>query len=308
MTDPLYSERAGRPRKISWSDFVELTWRYWVGVRDQLGLLAESTFGYWDLEGDFHPPRHPDPEAAFTTQLKVGGLASPTIHSENRPYDLISRENLLFDLLELLHRDWVSLPGSIEHPDPASFFAGGRDTGTKFHGPIHQAAGQKAFRDPVNPALRLADPPLEMGIDGLIHERPPDELSTLVDAPIPSAEEREVREPIEDAIELYYRRGATMADRLAAVRSLAAVLEHLRPQIKAEALSADERALFDLANNFGIRHHGRGQKVDYNRGAWLEWTFYVYLATARVMVRLRAEQRGDWPPPSGSTTDDDIPF
>jgi hypothetical protein len=179
--------------------------------------------------------------------------------------------------------------------------------GTEYLAPLDREAGQKALRDAVNPALQLATPPLELGADGLIRERPPDEFAGLADAPIPPGEEPAVTEPIEAAVAQFFHRGSTVADRLAAVQSLVGVLERLRSEIKRELLTADESALFDLANNYWIRHNNRAQKVDYDREAWLEWTFYVYLATARAMVRIRAEQRGDWPPESASR-DDDIPF
>lgn len=58
-----------------------------------------------------------------------------------------------------------------------------------------------------------------------------------------------------------------------AVRDLADALERLRQDVKAELLPADERALYDIANNFAIRHLNRQQRVDYNRSTWLRWMF-----------------------------------
>lgn len=39
-------------------------------------------------------------------------------------------------------------------------------------------------------------------------------------------------------------------------------------------------------DNFGIRHHRHGQKLDYDRDGWLPWMFYYYLAMLRAAVQL----------------------
>ena len=70
------------------------------------------------------------------------------------------------------------------------------------------------------------------------------------------------------------------------MRELADVLEFLRPQIKQSMMSADESALFNLANNFAIRHHKREQRGDYDKRIWLLWAFYVYLATIQAVTGL----------------------
>ena len=47
----------------------------------------------------------------------------------------------------------------------------------------------------------------------------------------------------------------------------------------------DENDLFNIANNFGIRHHNDKQKTGYDAALWLSWMFYFYLATIHVVVR-----------------------
>jgi hypothetical protein len=71
-----------------------------------------------------------------------------------------------------------------------------------------------------------------------------------------------------------------------ALRDLADVLEFLRPQLKSVLKSQDEADLFNIANNFGIRHHNEKQKTDYDEAIWLSWIFYYYLATIHAAVRL----------------------
>ena len=69
-----------------------------------------------------------------------------------------------------------------------------------------------------------------------------------------------------------------MAEQLP-VRDLADVLEYIRKQVKVVLLKKDESELFDLANNFGIRHFNETQKLEYDRAVWLSWMFYHYPAT-----------------------------
>jgi hypothetical protein len=83
-------------------------------------------------------------------------------------------------------------------------------------------------------------------------------------------------------------RGATVDDRRHAVRDLADVLENIRPDVKESMLTAEEKALFTVANGFAIRHNNREQKDDYDRLIWLRWAFYVYLATIHAVLRIRA--------------------
>ena len=50
--------------------------------------------------------------------------------------------------------------------------------------------------------------------------------------------------------------------------------------------SKDESDLFNLANNFGIRHHKPDQKTDYDKPIWYSWMFYYYLSTIHACMRL----------------------
>ena len=56
--------------------------------------------------------------------------------------------------------------------------------------------------------------------------------------------------------------------------------------MKAEMLSKDEGALFNIANNFTIRYLNEQQKGDYDSAIWHQWMFYVNLSTIHVITRL----------------------
>jgi hypothetical protein len=70
---------------------------------------------------------------------------------------------------------------------------------------------------------------------------------------------------------------------------LADVLESLRPKIKTALSSKDESDLFNIANNFEIRHKNSRQQSEYDP-IWLSWMFYFYLATIHAIThRLKAK-------------------
>ena len=96
---------------------------------------------------------------------------------------------------------------------------------------------------------------------------------------------------IENAVQRFRARGSSDDDRRLAVLDLASVLEEERGLLKEELFSADERALFEIANNFTIRHRNRAQKGDYDKLVWHTWLFYVYLATIHALLRVKVSQR-----------------
>jgi hypothetical protein len=63
------------------------------------------------------------------------------------------------------------------------------------------------------------------------------------------------------------------------------VLEDRRSLIKAELVSKDSGALFDIANNFDLRHRRADQRTDYDP-AFLDWIFWWYLATIELTDQL----------------------
>ncbi|MCX0450320.1 hypothetical protein OD809_22485, partial [Aeromonas veronii] len=86
----------------------------------------------------------------------------------------------------------------------------------------------------------------------------------------------------------FRRHGASIDNRRQAVRDLADVLEYLRPQLQEHLTTKDEKDIFNIANNFGIRHHNDRQKTDYDAAIWLSWMFYFYLSTIHMVLRKKS--------------------
>lgn len=82
-----------------------------------------------------------------------------------------------------------------------------------------------------------------------------------------------------------------MDQRRDAVRNLGDVVEFLRPKIK-KVLKDDESDLFNILNNFGIRHHNDQQRTGYEQSIFLSWLFYHYLAAIHAAVRLIEKREG----------------
>lgn len=86
---------------------------------------------------------------------------------------------------------------------------------------------------------------------------------------------------------LAFRRYHVSADeKKDAIKELADVLEFLRPRLGEAITKKDESDLFNIANNFGIRHHNDRQKTDYDKEIWLNWMFYFYIATLHTVLRI----------------------
>lgn len=93
---------------------------------------------------------------------------------------------------------------------------------------------------------------------------------------------------IDHAIALFRQRGASVEDKRSACKDLADVLENRRPLLRKQLRSKDEGALFQIANEFAVRHHDGKQHVDYAQEQFLDWIFWIYLATVELSNRLMA--------------------
>ena len=121
-------------------------------------------------------------------------------------------------------------------------------------------------------------------------ELPYNNIAPLLQADIPSSDSENITKKIDLAVLKFRRHKSTLDDRRDALRELADVLEYLKPDIKKVLASKDESDLFNIANNFGIRHHNVKQKVDYDKAIWYSWIFYYYLATIHAALRLIAKK------------------
>lgn len=122
---------------------------------------------------------------------------------------------------------------------------------------------------------------------GYVVERVDDARTDLLTRAVETAP-ADSQSEVEAAISQFRRHGADRSDKHAAVLSLFRVLENLRTDVKDHLLSQDERDLFNIANNFDIRHKNKSQKSDY-RTEMLDWIFWVSLASIELVHKLRVQ-------------------
>jgi hypothetical protein len=184
-------------------------------------------------------------------------------------------EEDLFDMIEFLH-EYVSKPIDGTYHNYA---------GCGMHWEtFNKAEGQEEFRIKINELLSLYKESFVLNQAGEILHKPEKGFEKIFEADVPS-KDKNVYLRVDSAIVKFRRHGASIDDRRQAVRDLADVLEYLRPQLKMLMDKKDEADLFNIANNFGIRHHNEQQKTNYDTAIWLSWMFYFYLSTIHVVLR-----------------------
>jgi hypothetical protein len=183
-------------------------------------------------------------------------------------------EDDLFDVIEFLY-DCVSkhIHGYDKYLDEYDDFY---DT----------SAGKQEFRDRINHLLCDYREGYELSENGEILELPEQGLEDLVLANLPPHDAENVEQRVESAILKFRRSRSSLDEKYDAIRDLFAVLEFLRAHVKKVGLNHAESALFNIANNYGIRHHNDDQMQDYDKAIWYNWMFYYSVATIHACVRL----------------------
>lgn len=144
-------------------------------------------------------------------------------------------------------------------------------------------AGCREVRERMNSILGRYERPFVGREDGEVWESAPSGLDTI--EPEPSGD-RSIDDRVSSAIRAFRRHGATEDDKRHALRDLADVLEYLRGTAGTQLASKDEGELFNIANNFAIRHYNPKQKTQYDSGVWLDWMFYSFLSSIELAKKL----------------------
>lgn len=192
-------------------------------------------------------------------------------------------EDEIFDLIEFLF-DHAS------QPVDEGYYHSYSDCGYHYSQFIMGSASDD-FRQEINDLLKDYGSGYELSPIGEILTLPGGNLEPLLQAPVPAYDPKNIKGRVDAAVKKFRQRNASRDDRRDATRDLADVLEFLKPQLEKVLDSKDERDLFEIANNFGIRHHNRKQKTNYDEPIWLSWIFYFYLATIHAATRMVTKQR-----------------
>lgn len=268
-----YSERTGSAPPRAGFDLDELK-RFFVS--SYVGLVEEGLFQEWFGyacvdRGVVDGKAGRDVPLFVYRKLRKTGIW---------PFDqniYVCEEDEIFDVIEFLFDHASAGVDGVHHQF--------NDCGWHYER-FDKTGGQARFRVVMNEILVDYGNGFELSVDGEILRLAEEGLAPLLNASLPSSDLKNVTARVDSAVLKFRRRSSTGTDRRDAARDLADVLEYLRAEAKKVLTSDDERDLFNLANNFGIRHHKHGQKTDYDQGIWLSWIFYYYLATIHACVRL----------------------
>jgi len=273
---PYYSIRTGK-NPMSGSIDLPMLIKLFSTLYSQLddeGYFQED-LGFYCVDAGFVPGSlgH-DIEGVLLLELRKTNLTP--IRSKIEEYS----EDDLFDIIEFLY-DHCSKPVKRTYH---SYSDCGWHCST-----FDRAAGRAEYREKICRILAIYQEGYELSCDGEILSLPESGLAGLIEAPVPEIDPENIEARIDAARLKFRRHRASLDDRRDAIRDLADVLEYLRPKLKGVLTNKDEKDLFNLANNFGIRHHNEAQKVQYDKPIWYSWLFYYYLSTNHAVVRLIAK-------------------
>jgi hypothetical protein len=269
---PLWSERQGRGPVVNLdSAGIRRVFGATVSVFERRGWFQEF-FGYQCIDSGFVPGRLGE-DVQSELLIQTGRANIWPVTSNAAKWD----DDTLFDMLEFLYR---CVSAGIEESARYHTFGGCGVHFTHFN----QTTGRAEYRDKVNRALARYGDGFELTGTGQVERRLPKQVAELATPPSGSSPADEVH--VAEAIRKY--RSRVGLDRRDAVRHLADVLERIRPNVKAQMFSKDEAALFQIANQFWIRHNDPGQQRAYDHDAWWDWLFHLYLSSIRLVQRLSA--------------------
>lgn len=276
MTHKYFSQRAGTNPNADGLPLRDIC-ALFEKVFDQLQMddFFDEALGSYCVDAGDIPGKIRDIDLEILLAVRKKNLWPISNH-----HHLYSEDDL-FDLIEFLYQH-VSKPidGTMH-----SY------AGCGMHWEVFsQEEGRKVFRDRINMLLQHYKNPFELSDKGQILRKAEAGFEPIFNADVPSSDVNVVGR-MNSAILRFRRHGSNLDDRRQAVRDLVDVLEYLRPQVKELFSSNDEGDLFNIANNFGIRHLNERQKTSYDANIWLSWMFYFYLSTIHVLLRKIGHQR-----------------
>ena len=216
---------------------------------------------------------------------KAKYLSSIKLNAKIFPIDDWSMEmaedvELIFSSIEFLS-DHISEPGSWE------VFA--TETGFNYrdYASYDSKAGQDDFRNAVNSFLNEYKDGYELNSEREIVKIGSHGIETILDATIEEYDFDNVDLKVKKAKRIWKNRNATLSDKKKAILELADVFEWLRDtEALQEALNQkDSNDLFNIINNFALRHHNQNQKNGYDENIWYAWMFHFFLATYHSVIR-----------------------
>lgn len=197
-------------------------------------------------------------------------------------------EDHVFDTLEFLY-DHVSKPGEwIQMTSDSGYNYADYDG-------YDDDMGKEEFQQKANSFLCDYRTGYELTKNGIVLAAGTDGLQHIINAEIIPYDEANVDSRVRHAILKWRNRNLALSEKKEAIRELADVFEWLKKTKRLDRIldKKDDSAIFDIANNFAIRHHNPIQKTLYDKNVWYSWMFHFYLATYHATIRLLIKKEKD---------------
>lgn len=266
---PYFSQRRHQTAPPTIESLGEIARRAYQLIREQeRAFLFSETLGYECVDG--HGGTEATPQGELTDRVGKGHLWLGETESWTQD-DLCDFLEVFNDLAASPSRGYLhDFGGCGWHPISYS-----RQLGQQlYRWRVNELLGQ------TNLDLRLAESGEDVGRMVQVLDQ---DLDVLISESLDTGSDKAL--DVAHAVALYRSRQGTREERRSAIVVLAGILEDRRSLIRSSLGTADESALFEIANRFDLRHRNARQQANYDDD-FLHWIFHVYLATVHLTDRL----------------------
>lgn len=180
--------------------------------------------------------------------------------------DVFYREQDIFDLMELFY-DYVSLPNEYHEYD--------------------KVTGQDLYRKEMNNIINNYEKGYELTEEGYIRELINNGLEELIDSKQVSTTNATIEETVQTAKKKFLHHKADETDKRSAILEIGRELENLKKTKQLDLNNKDESELFQILNNFNLRHNRPDQLSNYDKEVFYPWIFYNLLAALDASLKLQ---------------------
>lgn len=246
------------------------------------GAYFEKAFGYYCFDVDDHIEGETGQNLETMYLMETGLELRPVPSGINR-LDIHS----LFTFIEFIH---AHIAEPVRQTGDSTCFD--YRCGVHFHwkgSEFDESAGREEWRTKVNPYLARYKDGYELSPEGEVRQLAPSGFEEALSRPAPEDAPQGNVEKLDHAVRVFRRANSSRVERKQAVRELADLLEFYKASVMKEHLTSDAKELFNIVNNFSIRHHHEAQRDDYG-DEFVEYMFFRCLAAVQLCMKLAHEE------------------
>ncbi|PES78291.1 hypothetical protein CN504_22725 [Bacillus anthracis] len=154
--------------------------------------------------------------------------------------------------------------------------------------PFSNGNGKKEYRKRVNKILNNYGNGWELINEGYVRELVDNGLSNLLTQ---EYNDSDIYTDISKAKQEFLKYGATLDDKKDALIRLGSIMEPLREEMKNKLSKKDTSDIFQLLNEFQLRHNNVKQKTNYDKEIYYPWMFYQMLAALDALLKIKEREQ-----------------